>query len=56
MGESERVVSAAFHAAMRHAPALIFIDEFDALFPKRASAPGKVGSWPAVSFSQPHAA
>ena len=44
MGESERVISAAFRAAMQHAPALIFVDEFDVLFPKRTSAPGKVGS------------
>jgi len=44
MGESERVISAAFRAAMQHAPALIFVDEFDALFPKRTSAPGKVSS------------
>ena len=44
MGESERVVSSVFKAAMRHAPALVFIDEFDTLFPRRDTAEGKVGA------------
>ena len=44
MGESERVVASVFKAAMRHAPALVFIDEFDTLFPRRDTAEGKVGA------------
>lgn len=44
MGESEKVVGNVFRTAMARAPALVFIDEFDTLFPKRSSSDGKVGS------------
>ncbi|KAJ1451823.1 P-loop containing nucleoside triphosphate hydrolase protein, partial [Pelagophyceae sp. CCMP2097] len=44
VGASERAVSRAFRAAKRTAPSIIFIDEFDSLFPARSGAEGKVGA------------
>jgi SpoVK/Ycf46/Vps4 family AAA+-type ATPase len=40
LGESERVLAAMFSAARRAAPAVLFLDELDALFVDRGSAGG----------------
>ncbi len=41
-GESEAKLRAAFEEAFKHAPAIIFIDEIDALAPRRDTSEGEV--------------
>ncbi len=41
-GESEAGLRAAFEEAEEHAPAIIFIDEIDAIAPKRDKAQGEM--------------
>src|SRR5258708_8539284 len=42
-GESEAKLREVFEEAARHAPAILFIDEIDAVAPKRAEVTGEVG-------------
>ena len=41
-GESEAKLREVFEEAARHAPSILFIDEIDAVAPKRAEVPGEV--------------
>ncbi len=52
-GESEAKLREVFEEAARHAPAILFIDEIDAVAPKRAEVIGEVEKRVVAQLSQP---
>lgn len=44
-GESESNLRKAFEEAEKNAPAIIFIDELDAIAPKREKVSGNLNGW-----------